>query len=571
MRDRVAQVVPKPPPGRYDGPLKINLSCDTANAEIYFTLDGSVPVSNSIREHGSRCIKYLPFQGYTFRYGGVYTLTVIAQKEKFVPTTPQVFVYHIDAAQFRRLKPSNKDLPIDDRFRSMQRLDPPMSIRVARRICPEMECCLKDTCPKELIQEKIRSGHPVTLFKLLYDDRNLTRNDRYQRIVAPCMNMTMPLFPTVDHGGPNETLIESSRRSFTPTVYAQPDSLLLPQLTGSNGSLIKLDDINGGGRASTAMNMNSSISSVYRGITNDTERRVIPSVCRSRKSFSGCAASTNCALAVFETKSKTWRSAQDSSDDKADRDEDAAYAAQCEEVVQLEIERVGRVSEKFSKAISRPLPLGGKADVAADSKDLLHGLLRAHQLARNRLLHKMLRAFSVADLSKRLSSDWINNTDLYNALDHAVSTQEIAAELSSIAVTNPPEPTKYSAKLLLAILRYMVCAARPIPEAVFALLVALSRNVAADRSEAFISKPALSAAIDHYRHTRGCHPHILEQLGLLFHTWLPWEKQGHLSTVAFLECIGDHMPMLDSALGTMEDLQLGVYHSTCNLDMCEHA
>ena len=560
MRERVAPVVPKPPPGRYDGPLKITLSCETAGVEIYFTLDGSVPVSNSLREHGARCVKYSPISGYTLRHGGTYTLTIIAQKEKLVPTPPQVFTYHVDAAEFRRLRPSNKDLPIDDRFRSMQRLDPPMSIRVAKRVCPEMECCLKDTCPKELIQERLRSGHPITLFRLLYDDRNVTRNDKYQRIVAPSMNMTMPLFPKIDRGGPNDALDESIQRSFTPTVYAHP-AALLPQVGGA-GPLAKLDDTT---RAMTAMN-STMMSTVYRGITNDMQGRVSPSVRRRRKQeVSACATSTHSALAMFEQRTKVWRSVQDASDDKFDRDEDAAYAAQCEETVMSEVQRVGRISDNFSKLISRPLPTG-KADIAADYKEILHGFLKAQQLARNPLLHRMLQAQTVAELTRKLAGEWINVTDLYNALEHCISTPELISNLSSIAVSNPPEPTKYPTKLLIAILRYMVCAARPIPESVFALLVALSRNVA-ERSEAMISKAALSATIDHYRHTRGHHPHTLQQLGTLFYEWLPWEKQGHLPTLVFLECVQEHMPMLDSALALMDDPQLAVYHTTVHLEI----
>ena len=43
----------------------------------------------------------------------------------------------------------------------------------------------------------------------------------------------------------------------------------------------------------------------------------------------------------------------------------------------------------------------------------------AQQLARSQLLHRILSQYSVADLSKKLYGDWINITDLYNALFNA--------------------------------------------------------------------------------------------------------------------------------------------------------
>lgn len=230
-RDKVASIVVKPPPGTYKGPLKLSMHTDTPDAQILFTLDGSMPIPNSDREHGYRCEHYNRFLGFTLRSGGKFVVTVQAFKDGMVPTRVESFEYNITGVGVK-MQTSLPDRIIERRFHAMERLDPPTSVQLAKkRGGGDVGCYLVDTCPKAKLQQKLASGEKVRLFKIRYDERSAVgRNYLYTQLVAPNMNISLPKLPegkgSLVRPAPGVDLTNYGNRSVSPGMYRSPSSFL---------------------------------------------------------------------------------------------------------------------------------------------------------------------------------------------------------------------------------------------------------------------------------------------------------------------------------------------------------
>lgn len=210
LRQKVADVTSKPPPGRYESnTLRVWLHCDTPMHHIVYTRDGSEPTEDSERDHGFRCEHYLPLRGIELKGGGKHVLTIVARRTGFVPTRPCQLVFKLDGPPEGPRRLRGTDFNIQREFDAMVRHTPLVGCRPTKKErdgmlststafegIPPIQCLLRDTCSKQRLQEVARDGSDVRMYKVKYTASAVSRSLVFERVATPSVHMTMPILPT---------------------------------------------------------------------------------------------------------------------------------------------------------------------------------------------------------------------------------------------------------------------------------------------------------------------------------------------------------------------------------------
>jgi hypothetical protein len=535
-RDKVSPIVVRPPPGTYAGPLRLSMHTDTPGAQILFTLDGSMPIPNSDREHGYRCEHYNRFLGYTLRSGGKFVVTVQAFKDGMVPTRVDSFEYHITGLSVK-MQTTLPDRIIERRFHAMERLDPPTSVQLAKkRGGGDIGCYLVDTCPKAKLQQKLAKGEKVQLFRIRYDERSaIGRNYLYTQVVAPNMNISLPKLPegkgTLTRPAPGVDLTNYGTRSVSPSMY-RPPSTFLPTRSHSSMSTHKALPIN-------------AISS---------QRAV--SVFEHRAGVDQCTANT-----------------VDYYDDKDEVAEMTAYQKHNEDVYNDEQGR-----RKMGRVEKIPVAEEGGAD-----RDVLGVVSLADGLCTDANFLRFVQLVSFSELAVRLSggslSEAIGVLDVMPLVEGKATQRELVAMLKLLEEPNFQSP-HYSRWRLLAVTRYVFNVFHNIPEAVFGLVIATwNGETASSGAEVSIGRVAWQCIVRRYHQTEGADPATVQVLeahmfasAVAGAPGIVWAQDGPASTTSqkarynarassasvtiFLQ---DMCPVVDAALLRMDDVGNPMY------------
>lgn len=529
-REKVGSVVVRPPPGSYAGPVKLSMHTDTPGALILFTLDGSMPIPNSDREHGYRCEHYNRFLGYTLRSGGKFVITVQAFKEGMVPTRVQSYEYVVTGMPVK-MHTSLPDRIIERRFHAMERLDPPTSVQLAKkRSGNDVGCYLVDTVPKAKLQQKLAAGEKVQLFKIRYDERSaIGRNYLYTQVVAPNMNITLPKLPegrgSTRLPEPGVDLTTHGARSISPGLYRPPSSFLPTR----------------------------SYSSM------------------STKALSVEAVSAQRAVSVFEHRSgvdQCTATTVDYYDDKDELADMAAYHKHNEEI--FGEEQLKRKGGRLDKAPA--------ADEASSDKEMLALVAQADGLCGDSGFLRFLQLVPFCELAARLAgssmSEPVGVLDVMPLVEGRISQRELVAMLKLLEAPNFQSP-HYSRWRLQALARYVVNVYHNIPEAIFALvLAAWNGDSVVTGAEVSVGRVAWQAVARRYAQTEGANKEVLKLLDAHMFVsaaagtpGIVWTQDGpsavttqkgrhnaRASAASITVFLQDMCPVVDRAVQALEDV-----------------
>ena len=265
-------------------------------------------------------------------------------------------------------------------------------------------------------------------------------------------------------------------------------------------------------------------------------------------------------LGWFELRSRIV--GDDPDDDNEEAKETDAYVQGLGALVDAEIARVGRLSERFEKQYAAPVSVS--TDLASDSKKLMQVFLQA-SAAKTSGLAAFLRAVpydSLADAIRKRAT--ISGQEMASVSNGALSD---AACISIIRKTLAPASNGMSAdakpsiqsKTLLLMARYLVWLAYPVPEAPIGLAVHFFRDdapasAAAGASGApgrTVSKLEYLTMLEAYRRSRGAHPQAVAHVTGAFHRIIDWGTDGEAEADDVVEVLRQH-PVIAEALERMD-------------------
>lgn len=559
MREKVAPVRISPPPGSYKGPIRITMETPTPNAEILFTLDESLPVHNSDREHGYRCEHYKDYLGFELKENGEHILTIQAHKKGLVSAPVQKLKYTITHSH-TTAHTSLPDMMIERRFYAMEQLDPPMQVRQARKRNANMQCALVDTCPRSVLREKVQNGEPLALFKLKYDAESAAgRNYQYARVVSPNMKMTMPQLPSSKSRAkcsPAVELLADGIRSTTPMLYKPPRAY--ENLYVGDASLPPLN-----------------ASAISGGVIG-------------RRAHSQMSQQTRVQLAIFEHKAGTdqYVNAQDYYDDKDDLNEMMSYQSRNTDLFIAETSRIidtispnPRISvEKLKDSMERMV--GRSDDVSGADAKTMSLLVQADSACVDSGLRRFLSLVPYTAIHAKIGSsrvgDRITIFDLLSLCDNAVDQRQLTDMLKLYEANPNHHPASYAAQRFLQFCRFVITVHRGVPEAVFGLLGMGWRDEQTLTSfEPMVGRVVLQGLLDHYRRAEGYNRSIYEVGVRLLNLGkseggLEWTEEssklkakinGRTSATQFLSRMCELCPSLDKSLQNMDDITSVAYQS----------
>eukprot|EP00744_Colponema_vietnamica_P011028 GILI01015527.1.p1 GENE.GILI01015527.1~~GILI01015527.1.p1 ORF type:complete len:578 (+),score=74.99 GILI01015527.1:36-1769(+) len=557
MREKVAPVRISPPPGTYKGPIRITMETPTPHAEILFTLDESLPVHNSDREHGYRCEHYKNYMGYELKENGEHILTIQAHKKGMVSAPLQKVKYVITHSHATE-RTSLPDMMIERRFQAMEQLDPPMQVRQARKRDANMQCALVDTCPKSVLREKVQNGEPLTLFKLKYDpDSAAGRNYQYARVVSPNMKMIMPQLPSSKSRAncpPSVEITMDGMRSTTPMLYNPPSSFHNMHLIDSSDATLPLN--------LSAINKSASqqlkAASCYPASRPPSQLAML---CREQ-------------VAIFEHRAGTdqYANAQDYFDDKDDLNDMASYQNQNTDVFNAFSMRMPPLKNTTDK-------VGGHAeDVASADAKSMNMMVMADSACVDGGLRAFLGMVSYAALYTKVtavrSNDRVTIFDLLTLCGNRADQRQVTDMLKLYEANPNQHPPTYNVAKLLQLCRYVINVYHNVPEAVLGLMgMAWRDELAATNTEPSVGRLVLQGLLDHYRRAEGHNPKVYdigralltskkENGGLEFSDDAALKSKrmtGRASATQFLTKLCELCPALDKQLQLIEDNAAAMY------------
>lgn len=560
LRERVEPVTCRPPPGSYAGPtLRVWLQSATPNCKIFFTLDGSEPIENSDRDHGFRCEHYLPLKGHVLRGGGKHTLTVMACREGLVPTRPTTFTFHLDGPPLPVHKLKGQDNNIQHAFDLICN----SSHSKSRAQSPAL-CVLRDVCPREILKRRIDDGTDIRVYRLQYKPGAVSRSLMFERVATPSVKMTMPVLPSMQSTAAKLSLQNTAERCMTPAVYERPALLegiasTSRALQGSRGVATSLTERPQSPPAALHMQFfNSSID-----VRDDTSGSVLPKL-RVDPHRERCVnmkvVSTD--LSLFELRNGVAVIRPDGVQEAADKLEEDAYVAACEKQINEEVRRKGQVSQLFPRLAAERFQQASHEDVAEASKEALTTFMVVEELVKSETVRAIATAVPYAELHKKWNGFvQMTSAEVSSSVGGVVSVDDVRRSLKPLGVRSSEGVTKYSAKMLLCVVRYLVTLAAPIPEAPIFTFLQLWRTMVDVATEGPVSKLSFLTAIDVYRRTRGANSTAVAQLQDMYYNGLEWGRDGTTTVMKWAQSLQELCPHVDAAIERMGDLEAPMYRT----------
>lgn len=569
MRERVAPLECKPPQGRYEGPsLRVFLHTATPHCTIIFTLDGTEPIESSDRDQGYRCEHYHP-KGFELRGGGRHTLTVVALRRGLVSTKPTTFTFTLDGPPHqRKLHGTERNLHTAFQLASRQSAG-------GGRISPLDICVLRDISSKSDLRHTIQTSgaEHVKVFKLKYRSHEVSRSIAFERVATPSIRMTMPMLPNAVPSmlARSESLRNSAVRCMTPARYDTPQCFSPTHERGliaySRAGTPSLHDASVGSRP-------QSPSAVFGGsftIHDDRARSILPRIRPDHHpERPKQQSSVNTDLSLFELKQglSHIRVDEGAVQESADRLEEDQYHATCEAVIEREIQRKSGISKMFARVAKERLPTNVQhTDIAEVDNEPLNIFVSCMQIAQSELLRTVVTTTPMATIAKELNGiHQIASADLARAFH--TTPEVVQRNLKAVAV-KLPDGLRYPCKVVVALLRYLVCLAEPIPEAPLYMFLLIWRISAERKSVATeggtIGRVSLLTAIDVYRRTRGANAVAVAQLYDAYYHGLEWGREGTVSVLQLVQHFADHVPHVDAAISWMSDAEHPMYKRTVSV------
>jgi hypothetical protein len=590
IRHRVESVVATPPPGTYDGPVTVSLSCTTPLAVIRYTLDGTVPYANSDRDHGYRCTRYSPRKPIVLQGAGQHTITVVATSAGLVETRPQTLVFRLLSGPEapRSRAELYREAVLNRQFNLAASHEQSMPFEFAKGgkaspVSPTtglggspVTLALLETTSRRTLEALRRQGSHVELFKLAGHGERVG-SSAYRRIVPPSLSLTLPPDPlkarrrsqpnslrsmpdgaAVTYDAPRYPPLQGRQTADDATVFwdlASPDeqapdaTAVVPLFDAAGSRPASREQIVRYGSSSRPLSRTSTAQGTHRFATPAYGSRPVSRLTTRSATPSSASKTSAQQLAWFEVRGNLSAAGED--DDKEETKQEALYQQAQSTAVNEELLRVGRISEKFVKTYATASPVA--SDPASESRRFLLFLLHA-TAARKTCLRRLLSQVSYADvargLERRLSTTPVELAALPGVTISQNEFGKLFRELelgSSVACST-----------LLQLLRFVVWAVRRVPEAVLVLLVEYKAglSVAADK---VVTRVEATAALDVYRRARGAHPLLEAQLRDVIANGITWSDSDDVELTAWTETCRS-IALLGAAMGQLADFDRPMYN-----------